>query len=559
MRAEVALLSRNIKIQGLESQDTDNEFGDRANAVYGTREDFGRLTPVELENAPDQWVTNGVGGHVMFMNGSGDIVVDGVQLDRLGQSSQKGRYPIHWHLAGERPNDVFRNSSVTNSNNRGVTIHGTNELNISGIVLHDIHGHGFFFEDAVEKNNVLVGNIALGIHAVGGNHDSAADPGDTDPFIVDTHDRILETPSRFSNSAAFWITHPSNTFVGNIAAGAGDYHRDPDYAGDPEPAGTGFWYAIPRASIGDSAKTQPHVRPIFAEFGTFDYNTSHSTAIGLNFDRGSDIEDGRWIDEDGDGTRDPFDFGSVHTANEYSPRTANGFDSVDYINNFTNYKASQAAVYHRGQKQTIKYNNLRIADSYNGAWAVSETTFDNSLYVGHSEGNSGEKNDRVGGPRLYDGAGLHTNAHFAGFSDADAFTFQVEASSFGPTMYHAFRDTSFENDGTYDHFAHAIADSNTDEDGNLTGHNLQKPHEWIKAVIDLDGTLTSAHGGGAGYSIVPNIEFLVDDNDKLLPGGDAYLTDGVYGRIRVENLNNGSNLGFFDDKDTGEPLILFYA
>ena len=33
LRAEVALLSRNVKVQGLASQDTDNEFGDRANAI----------------------------------------------------------------------------------------------------------------------------------------------------------------------------------------------------------------------------------------------------------------------------------------------------------------------------------------------------------------------------------------------------------------------------------------------------------------------------------------------------------------------------------------------
>ncbi|MEO1524698.1 MAG: G8 domain-containing protein [Planctomycetota bacterium] len=557
MRAEVALLSRNIKIQGEEDQDTDVAFGDRASATYGTRQDFNRLAPKEFEKLPSEWVTNGVGGHVMIMPGSDPIAVDGVQLNRLGQASQKGRYPIHWHLAGKRDQDVFRNSSITNSNNRGVTIHGTDDLMIEGVVLHDIHGHGFFFEDAVETGNKLVGNIALGIHTVGGNDDSAADPGDKDPFIVDTHDSVLETPSRFSSSAAYWITHPSNTFVGNIAAGAGDSRTD-GFA-EPGPAGTGFWYAIPRASLGDAAKTQPDVRPIFAEFGTFDHNTSHATAIGLNFDRGSDLEDARFpTDEDQDGVFDDyFDFDSIHVANEYSPRQADGSDSFGKVNHFTNYKASQAAVYHRGNKHTISYEGLRIADSYNGAWAVSETTFDNSLYVGHSRGNSGDKNDRVGGPRLYDGAGLHTNAHFAGFADQDAFTFQVEASSFGPTMYHAFVNASFEDDGTHDHLAHAIADINEDTDGNLSGHNLERPHEWIKAVIDLDGSLTTAHGGGAGYSIVPDVDFLVDQEDLLLPGGDAYLTNDIYARIRVENLNNGSNKGFFNAVDTEEPLMFF--
>lgn len=565
LRAEVALLSRNVKIQSdpENEQDTDMEFGDRRNAVFGDRRPNSDLTPRELEKLPSKQVVNGVGGHVMIMPNSGHVEIDGVQLDGLGQSSQKGRYPIHWHLGEDRELDVFRNSSVTNSNNRGVTIHGTDNLTIEGVVLHDIHGHGFFFEDAVETRNRLIANLALGIHAVGGNDSSHADPGDKDPFIVDTHDSVLETPSRFSSSAAFWITNPNNDFVGNIAAGAGDRRTD-DFA-DPGPAGTGFWYAIPRTGIGKAGDKPANrdVRPIFEEFGQFDYNASHTTAVGLNFDRGSDIEDARFrTDDDGDGQLDEFNFDSVHLANEYSPRAGgveNGDPTVNYVNHFTNYKASDAAVYHRGSARTIRYNDLRIADSYNGSWAVSETEFNNSLFVGHSRGNA-DSEARVGGPRLYDGAGLHTNAHFAGFVNQNAFAFQVEGSSFGPTMYHALRGASFENDGTYDQLAHAIADTNDEDNGApAVTHNLGEPHEWIKAVIDLDGSLTTGHGGGPGYSVVPSVDFLVDSNDVLLPGGRAYLTDDIYARIRLENRNDGSDKGLFDDANNGEAVVLFRA
>ncbi|MEM7316109.1 MAG: G8 domain-containing protein, partial [Planctomycetota bacterium] len=352
MRAEVALLSRNIKVQGLESQDTDVQFGDRASVQTEARERPGGLSEKEYAKLPPTQVANGVGGHIMIMPGSGQIIADGVQLDGLGQASHKGRYPIHWHLGGDRSiqGDVLRNSSITNSNNRGVTIHGTDKLRIEGVVLHDIHGHGFFFEDAVETRNQLIGNLVLGIHTVGGDDDSFADPGDKDPFVVDTHDSARETQSRFSSSAAFWITNPYNVFVGNIAAGAGD-SRDPviyDYA-TPGPAGTGFWYAIPRTAVGLSSDNPDHknTRPIFAEFGQFDYNTSHTTAIGLNFDRGSDIEDSNF---DGD-----FNFDSVHQANEYEPRTdPNDPNSVttNFVNGFTNYKAAEAAMYHRGKAET---------------------------------------------------------------------------------------------------------------------------------------------------------------------------------------------------------------
>ncbi len=554
MRAEVALLSRNIKIQGLASQDTDSAFGDRENALYEARVRAAGLSDNEANAAPDLQLANGIGAHIMFMPGSGQILVDGVQLDGMGQASQKGRYPIHWHLGGDRSGDLLRNSSVTNSNNRGVTIHGTSNVRVEGVVLHDIHGHGFFFEDAVETGNELIANLALGIHTVGGNDKDFASPGKRDPFIVDTHDSILETHARFQSSAAFWITNPTNTFVGNIAAGVGDSRglEDIDYA-DPGPSGTGFWFAIPRTALGISGQKEEYagLYPIFAEFGQFDYNASHSAAVGLNFDRGSDIEDANFDSN--------FDFNTIHRGNDYSPRVGgdkSGADTVNYVNGFTNYKAVGAAVYHRGRGETIRFNDLRIADSYNAAWAVSETEFNESLYVGHSRGN-GDESSKVGGPRLYDGAGLHTASHFAGFAGENAFTFQVEGSSFGPTMYHAFRDTSFENDQTYDHLAHAVSDFQKDRDADIE-HDLGQPSQWIKAVLDLDGTLTGAAGGGSGYSIVPNIDFLAEVDDVQLAGWDAWLTDDIYARVKIHNNDDGSDRDLFPSKST-EPLIRFTA
>lgn len=551
MRAEVALLSRNIKIQGDVLQDTDAEFGDRANAIIEERVRSKGLSPNEAVT-PTQ-VANGVGGHLMFMPNSGQITVDGIQLEGLGQSSQKGRYPIHWHLGGDRTGDVLRNSSITNSNNRGVTIHGTSNLQIEGVILHDIHGHGFFFEDAVETGNELVANLALGIHAVGGNDKDFSNPGGNDPFVVDTHDSVLETGSRFSSSAAYWITNPDNIFVGNIAAGAGDQRTD-DWAGDPGPAGTGFWFAIPRAALGDAMNSD--ITPIFEEFGQFDNNTSHSTAVGLNFDRGNDLEDAAKPGQDLD---------SVQPTNEYSPR-ANGDkegDRLSYvIEGFTSYKASEAAFYHRGEANSIKLNDLRVADSKNGPWAVSENEYTNSLFVGNSMGNA-ELDRLVGGPRLYDGAGLYIGSHFAGFAADNAFAFQVEGSSFGPTMYHAFRETSFQNDGSQANLAHAVSDFTRGPNGEFReSHDLGRPAQWIKAALDLDGTLTNGLGGeagdGAGFSIISNVDFLVDDGDALLPGGGARLTDDIYARIRVQNLNDGQERFSGDFKDNlNETLLRF--
>ncbi|MEO1616234.1 MAG: Ig-like domain-containing protein, partial [Planctomycetota bacterium] len=533
MRAEVALLSRNIKVEGLLSQDTDVAFGDRANLETQTRVRAGGLSDAEAAVLPPRQVKNGVGGHIMIMPDSGQIIVDGVQLDRLGQASQKGRYPIHWHLGGDRTGDVLRNSSVTNSNNRGVTIHGTDNLLIEGVVLHDIHGHGFFFEDAVETGNQLIGNIAFGIHLVGGSPDYGDKPGINDPFVVDTHDSVRQADSRFKSSAAFWITNPTNTFVGNISAGA---------------SGTGFWYAIPRTALGLAAESGDYdgYNPIYAEFGQFDYNTSHSTPVGLNFDRGSDIEDAR-----------PSGFPLPgNDSDNYSPRVggvASGAPVTNVLHGFTSYKATDSGFYHRGQGDTIHLSEARFADSYNTVWAVSETSYDNNLFVGHSLGNA-DQSAPVGGPRLYDGAGLYTGSHFAGFGGENAHAFEVEGSSFGPTMYHAFRETSFRDDGTYNNLSHAVSDF-PDRNERKLEHDLGQPVRWIKGALDLDGTLTSAAGGGAGFSIVPSVDYLADADDTQPLNWDAFLTDDIYARIRVENLDDG--VALFPTEETGEPLVRF--
>ncbi len=65
-RGEVAMLSRNIKIQASE---------DAATSYFG--------------------------GHIMAMSGS-KMYVEGIELNRMGQNMHLARYPIHWHLVGGR-------------------------------------------------------------------------------------------------------------------------------------------------------------------------------------------------------------------------------------------------------------------------------------------------------------------------------------------------------------------------------------------------------------------------------------------------------------------------
>ena len=229
LRAEVGLLSRNVKIQG----DATSE-------------------------------TAGFGGHIMVMNGGttccvthGRAYIEGVELFRMGQKSVLGRYPMHWHMVAEGGvGQYFRDSVVRRSFNRAITIHGTESTLVENNFCYDHLGHGIFLENGSERFNVIRKNVvALSKKPVDG-------------------EEILETDNGFNapqnrSPSSFWITNPNNTFTDNIAAGT---------------QGTGFWFAFPQKPLGASlthprfSALEPHKQPL----GAFDRNTAHSSMMGLD-------------------------------------------------------------------------------------------------------------------------------------------------------------------------------------------------------------------------------------------------------------------------------------
>ena len=163
MRAEVALLSRNITIQGDENSAQD-----------------------------------GFGAHTMVMDGA-EQHISGAEFFRVGQEDILGRYPIHWHMLGDASGQYVTNISVHQSYQKGATIHGTSNVLFEGNVIFDHVGHGFFMEDGSETENVIFGNLVFGTHA-----SQTGEPIPTDRTEV----------------ASYWIENVSNTFIGNHAAGS---------------------------------------------------------------------------------------------------------------------------------------------------------------------------------------------------------------------------------------------------------------------------------------------------------------------------------------------------
>ncbi len=245
-RAEVGLLTRNVKVQGDEQSET-TKFG----------------------------------GHIMIMKCAacvydpGYAEISNVELFRMGQKKLLGRYPMHWHMLGDRGRGQYlRNSSIHRSYNRAITIHGSQLVRVEGNVAFDHVGHGIFLEDGSEHSNQINYNLVLG----------TIKPSPADALLPTDHEH-----AEFQNRspASFWITNPNNTMIGNVAAGT----VDGSLAGAT--CGTGFWFALPANVLGLSSLDARFagIRPNKEALGRFEGNVAHSNRTGMDTNDGIDTND----------------------------------------------------------------------------------------------------------------------------------------------------------------------------------------------------------------------------------------------------------------------------
>jgi G8 domain/Right handed beta helix region len=213
----------------------------------------------------DAWLKTGFGAQLMVMGAKSNVIIDGVEFRRVGQADIKGRYPIHFHQLSydqasgleipKEGNRLVKNNAIWDSQNRCITLHGTNDVDISNNTCFNILGHAIFLEDAVERRNRITNNLVLRVRTP------------PKPLINSDIPKLETGPS------GFWITNPDNLVRGNRAA-------------DTE--GNGFWLAFPFSPLGlnKNAKNGAAVmRPNNMKFGVFDDNTAHSNkSAGIQID-----------------------------------------------------------------------------------------------------------------------------------------------------------------------------------------------------------------------------------------------------------------------------------
>ena len=216
LRAEVGLLTRNVKLMG--------------NFNHHEQVEAPRF---EHETGSDQF------GAVLFLHKVAHAKLAHFEVTHAGQAFNLARYPIHFHTTGSLPTSYVRGCAIHNTFNRALTLHGIHDVLIEYNVGYNVMGLMFFLEDAVEENNILRYNLGIL------NKKSAA------LLNVDV------TPS------VYWIPNPNNIFYGNRAVGSSHF---------------GFWFNPPDEATGPSAKDPKYQnfcvknRPL----GGFYNNTAHS-------------------------------------------------------------------------------------------------------------------------------------------------------------------------------------------------------------------------------------------------------------------------------------------
>ena len=188
------------------------------------------------------------GGHLMISYTPNVVqIIEGVEISNFGQQGIIGRYPIHFHYCNNVVGSVVSKNTIRQSNQRCIVVHGTNQLKIVNNVAFDTKGHCYMTEDGSETGNEFLYNLGTQI-------------GKPNKLIPNEGPNGNETDHEPS---IYWITNPTNKFLGNVAAGSEH---------------SGFWFEPKLRGI--RTNLYPNYNPMFEPLTLFKDNVAHSCTAG---------------------------------------------------------------------------------------------------------------------------------------------------------------------------------------------------------------------------------------------------------------------------------------
>ncbi|KAM4616956.1 cell surface hyaluronidase [Polymixia lowei] len=366
MRAEVALLSRNILI-----------YGEMESSCYG-------------DNLCHFYNHDTYGGHIKIYGNFSSVHLSHVELKNMGQQGLMNRYPLHFHHCGDvdqkggyKDPTYVDGLSIHHSFSRCISIHTTNGLLVKHTVGYDTLGHCFFLEDGIEQRNTFYHNLGLMTRP------GTLLPTDrNDTLCLSIRDKVykgyIPSPSTECKAVStFWISNPNNNLISNAAAGSQD---------------AGIWYVFHSSSTGSSHGMIPETKAELTPLGIFYNNRVHSNfKAGLFIDKGvkttvASAEDPReYLCLDNDARFRPHE-----DANPSRPRVTAVIDTL------ISFKNNDLGAWIRGgdvliQNSGFADNGVGLSFASDGSYPKDEGSSQEvtqSLFVGESQnrGNNGGQN-----------------------------------------------------------------------------------------------------------------------------------------------------------------------
>ena len=439
----------------------------------------------------------------MYISRSGKAYLDGVHFADAGQEGQRGKYPFHWHHTGDASGQYVRNSVVTDSVNKCISLHLVNNAVVDNNITYNNAGHCVYLEHDDDnpvrsENNTLTNNLVMYTY----------------------RPTPLQRIKDYDNTVSgFWLTHPNNSLEGNVAAGAGLPGGGYTVASG---SSVGYWYHLEGVEMPTSTITQ------------FDNNIAHSNG-GSGF----------WLD------------GDTHFNWYYHNADIEINDYVAYKNRISNFWIRAVSPDTRSK---VYLNDARLADSLNQVYIASlgklvygYGVVNDSVMVGESDNKGtidpeidievgldgrtnpiglGTATNRGGNTiraiEIYDGYTEYNNNTFVNFESNEQRAAAVFALPYNtPYMQHP---SVSQSGSTLINANPAYLEPTFAEAG---ARNF--------VVLDKDGTLT----GTANAYIVGDHEFIHDDECELKVEWNAYLC-GQHHLVTLRMENEQDDIYYVD-------------
>lgn len=429
-QVEVGLLTRNIKLYA---------------------------TPIKTEEA--KLAT--FGGHVMVM---GNARLSGAEFYGMGQQNFLGRYPIHFHLSGAKPESYVTDNSIWNSHWRCVALHGTERVEVSRNVSFDVFGHCYYLEDGLEFDNTFSYNLAARVKVMGDPDTVSELSTGAQEGIVIVESETLKNPADRA-AAGFYITNPRNRVFGNASSGGFAAYTFPNL---PTPIGAGKGEDLVPKDLG-------------ADPEMFAGNFAHTSAYFWK--RSGCAYFGGLLSYNEDGK---LEYQTGRPSHEYVRK------GLDYISHF---KAAlcEVGISHWGNKSELK--NVEVHDSARFGLLFGGTSLKDVLFNGKTDNDQNQTyNTRSGFRRAfqtYDTASktVIDTFHIANINRIErdqsdkirsenncAFYSMVHSNQFVPEVMTAIKGIHYYNVDDSQKICH-------DDNGTLSSHNFN--------ILDNDGSLST--------------------------------------------------------------------